>query len=105
MRFDVGYFRERARENFEAAWHEGLGVVTPSGHDAQYPCLTYPRAREHPVFATIQRLREAYLMMGFAEAENPIIIEEQEVRRQFGPEAGAVLDRVFYLGGLPRPNV
>ena len=32
-------------------------------------------------------------------------MEEQEVYRQFGPEAMAVLDRVFYLGGLPRPNV
>ena len=43
--------------------------------------------------------------MGFDEAENPIIVDEQEVYRQFGPEAMAVLDRVFYLGGLPRPNV
>ncbi len=32
-------------------------------------------------------------------------MEEAEVYRQFGPEAMAVLDRVFYLGGLPRPNV
>ncbi|MDD3136671.1 MAG: O-phosphoserine--tRNA ligase, partial [Methanoregula sp.] len=39
------------------------------------------------------------------EAENPVIIEEKDIYRQFGPEAMAVLDRVFYLGGLPRPNV
>jgi O-phosphoseryl-tRNA synthetase len=32
-------------------------------------------------------------------------VDEQDVYRQFGPEAMAVLDRVFYLGGLPRPNV
>src|SRR5208337_5409898 len=28
-----------------------------------------------------------------------------DIYRQFGPEAMAVLDRVFYIGGLPRPNV
>jgi O-phosphoseryl-tRNA synthetase len=43
--------------------------------------------------------------MGFDEVCNPILVEEQDVYRQFGPEALAVLDRVFYLGGLPRPNV
>ena len=43
--------------------------------------------------------------MGFDECENPVIVEENDIYRQFGPEAMAVLDRVFYLGGLPRPNV
>ncbi len=59
----------------------------------------------HPIFTTINRLRETYLSLGFDEAENPVIIEEKDIYRQFGPEAMAVLDRVFYLGGLPRPNV
>ena len=59
----------------------------------------------HPIFATINRLRETYLSLGFDEAENPVIIDEKDIYRQFGPEAMAVLDRVFYLGGLPRPNV
>jgi len=52
----------------------------------------------------VNRLRETYLSLGFSEACNPIIVEEQDVFRQFGPEASAVLDRVFYLGGLDRPN-
>ena len=43
--------------------------------------------------------------MGFDECENPVIVEESDIYRQFGPEAMAVLDRVFYIGGLPRPNV
>ena len=70
-----------------------------------YPYRAYRRAVAHPVFATINRLRETYLALGFDEAENPVIIEEQDIYREFGPEAMAVLDRVFYLGGLPRPNV
>jgi hypothetical protein len=59
----------------------------------------------HPIFEITQRLRETYLSMGFDEAMNPLIVEEADIYRQFGPEAMAVLDRVFYLGGLPRPNV
>ena len=43
--------------------------------------------------------------MGFDECENPVIVEENDIYREFGPEAMAVLDRVFYIGGLPRPNV
>ena len=69
------------------------------------PRLGYKRAQPHPIFATINRLRETYLSLGFDEAENPVIVEEKDIYRQFGPEAMAVLDRVFYLGGLPRPNV
>ncbi len=105
MRFDIEEFKQRAKEDYEAAWHAGPSVLTPPSVDRTYPRLQYRRATPHPVFATIQKLRETYLAMGFDEAENPIIVDEQEVYRQFGPEAMAVLDRVFYLGGLPRPNV
>ncbi len=105
MRFDIEEFKQRAKEDYEAAWHAGPSVLTPPSVDRTYPRLQYRRAAPHPVFATIQKLRETYLAMGFDEAENPIIVDEQEVYRQFGPEAMAVLDRVFYLGGLPRPNV
>lgn len=105
MKFDAEEFRQRAKDDFEQAWHAGPSVLTPPSLSRTYPRLQYRRATEHPVFSTIQKLREAYLAMGFDEAENPIIVEEQEVYRQFGPEAMAVLDRVFYLGGLPRPNV
>ena len=105
MRFNVEEWRERSRCDFEGAWHAGPSVLTPPGSAERYPRLSFPRASRHPVFETIHRLREAYLSIGFSEYTNPIIVEEAEVYRQFGPEAMAVLDRVFYLGGLPRPNV
>ena len=105
MRFNPENWKKKTHENFEEAWHEGPSVMTPSGHTGKYPYLTYKRAQAHPVFATINRLRETYLSLGFDEAENPVIIDEKDIYRQFGPEAMAVLDRVFYLGGLPRPNV
>jgi O-phosphoseryl-tRNA synthetase len=105
MKFDVHEWKERAREDFERAWHEGPSVLSPPGENAKYPRLRYHPAREHPVFGTVRRLRETYLSLGFDEICNPLMVEEQDVYRQFGPEAMAVLDRVFYLGGLPRPNV
>ena len=105
MRFDAAAFRKRAKENFEQAWHEGPSVLSQPSADRRYPRLEYKRAAPHPVFETINRLRETYLALGFDEAANPVIIEDQDIYRQFGPEASAVLDRVFYLGGLPRPNV
>ena len=105
MRFNPEDWKKKSHENFEEAWHEGPSVLTPAGSEGKYPFLTYKRAKAHPVFATINRLRETYLSLGFDEAENPVIIDEKDIYRQFGPEAMAVLDRVFYLGGLPRPNV
>jgi len=105
MRFNPEDWRKEAHENFEDAWHKGPSVLTPAGGAGTYPRLGYRRATAHPVFATIQRLRETYLLLGFDEAANPLIVEEKDIYRQFGPEAMAVLDRVFYLGGLPRPNV
>ncbi len=105
MKFNPEEWKKRSHENFEGAWHDGLSVLTPPGQAGKYPRRSYRRAQAHPVFATIQRLRETYLSLGFSEAENPVIVEEQDIYRQFGPEAMAVLDRVFYLGGLPRPNV
>ena len=105
MRFVPEDWKRKAHENFERAWHEGPSVLTPPDQAGRYPRLGYKRAQAHPVFATINRLRETYLALGFDEMENPVIVEEQDIYRQFGPEAMAVLDRVFYLGGLPRPNV
>jgi O-phosphoseryl-tRNA synthetase len=105
MRFDPNEWKLRAREDFERAWHEGPSVLSLPQENEKYPRLRHRRAREHPVFGTVRRLREIYLSLGFDEVCNPVMVEEQEVYRQFGPEAMAVLDRVFYLGGLPRPNV
>ena len=105
MKFNPDDWKQKSHDNFEGAWHEGPSVLIPASHADTYPCRVYKRAQAHPVFATVNRLRETYLSLGFDEAENPVIIDEKDIYRQFGPEAMAVLDRVFYLGGLPRPNV
>lgn len=105
MKFDIEEFRQRRKTDFEGAWHAGPAVITSPASAEMYPRYTYKRAKVHPIFDTIARLRAAYLSMGFDEAMVPVFIDEQDVYRQFGPEAAAVLDRVYYVGGLPRPNV
>lgn len=105
MKFNVEEFKERRKTDFEGAWHAGPSVITPPLSAEMYPRYAYRRAQVHPIFDTIARLRSAYLSMGFDEAMVPVFIDESDIYRQFGPEAAAVLDRVFYVGGLPRPNV
>lgn len=105
MRYNTEEFRECAKQDFEKAWNLGAETMEELPVSKRYPRKRYTRASPHPISETIQRLRETYLTMGFDEARVPLFIEESDVYRQFGPEASAVLDRVFYLGGLPRPNV
>ncbi len=98
-------FRELTEENFEIAWIKGKEILQPRNPNLVYPRLGYEFGEEHPVFKTIQMLRQAYLSMGFKEVINPIIVEDVHVKKQFGKEALAVLDRCFYLATLPKPNV
>ncbi len=94
-----------AKRDFEKAWVEtGLNLKKPH-HDDEYPRLHLKTGQTHPLNDTIAKLRQAYLMLGFSETINPLFIEENHVYRQFGPEAPAVLDRCFYLSGLPRPDI
>lgn len=105
MRFDCEKFAEISKRDFDEAWHAGAEIQEKPPLSKRYPRNINRLAKPHPISETVQRLREVYLKMGFDEARVPVFIEEQDVYRQFGPEASAVLDRVFYLGGLPRPNV
>ena len=57
------------------------------------------------LYDTIGELRQAYLKLGFNETVNPVFVEEEDIYKQFGPEAPAVLDCCFYLAGLPRPDI
>ncbi|HJJ55757.1 MAG TPA: O-phosphoserine--tRNA ligase, partial [Methanocorpusculum sp.] len=105
MKFDPYEFKQRRKENFEKAWNDGPSIISLPPSTGIYPKNTYYRPKSHPIFDIIEKLRLSYLSMGFDEAIVPVFVDEQDVYRQFGPEAAAVLDRVYYIGGLPRPNV
>ncbi len=103
MKFEK--YKELAKKDFEKAWLKGREVINRKHIDKKYPRIKIDFGKVHPVKETIERLRQAYLRMGFEEVINPIIVSEEDIYKQFGPEAMAVLDRFFYLAGLPRPDV
>ncbi|MBN1134865.1 MAG: O-phosphoserine--tRNA ligase [Methanosarcinaceae archaeon] len=105
MKFDPEEIKKAAKLDFEAAWNKGKELINKPLPNEQYPHISLTFGKAHPVYDTIERLREAYMRMGFEEMMNPLIVDEREVHNQFGHEALAVLDRCFYLAGLPRPNV
>ncbi|MCE5213775.1 MAG: O-phosphoserine--tRNA ligase [Methanobacterium sp.] len=94
-----------AKKDFEKAWVETAETLKKPHHDDQYPRLYLKTGKSHNLYDTIGELRKAYLQLGFDEVINPVFIEEDHIYRQFGPEAPAVLDRCFYLSGLPRPDI
>ncbi|MEM2990770.1 MAG: O-phosphoserine--tRNA ligase, partial [Halobacteria archaeon] len=63
------------------------------------------RTEKHPLSEVMDKLRHAYLDLGFKEVYNPIFIEEKEIYKQWGNEAPTILDRCFYLATLPRPDI
>ncbi|WP_423792787.1 O-phosphoserine--tRNA ligase [Methanocaldococcus indicus] len=94
-----------AKKDFEKAWLKSKELIKEKHINQRYPRIKIEFGKVHPVMETIERLRQAYLRMGFEEVINPIIVSERDIYNQFGPEALAVLDRCFYLAGLPRPDV
>lgn len=107
MKFDPKQIREETSKDFEATWLEGVKYAGKRRLNEGYPrsLLRLQAGKPHSVFETIQKLRDAYLRLGFEEAINPVIIEAEDVKKQFGKEALAVLDRCYYLAGLPRPDI
>jgi|Deesub1362A_J573_1020465.scaffolds.fasta_scaffold00115_65 O-phosphoseryl-tRNA synthetase len=95
---------DESKKNFEKAWLE-TSKLLGKGDSSRYSAADKPVGKSHAIFNTIQKLREAYLRMGFEEVVNPLFIEDKEIKRQFGPEANAILDRCYYIGGLPRPDI
>ena len=63
------------------------------------------QAKPHPVCEMIEKIRQTFLKFGLSEVINPMIIEESEIYKQYGPEAAVILDRCFYLAELPRPEI
>ncbi|HNV94299.1 MAG TPA: O-phosphoserine--tRNA ligase [Methanofastidiosum sp.] len=61
--------------------------------------------KPHALEETISMLRHIYLDLDFDEVFNPLFITDEDMFKQWGSETPAILDRVYYLAGLPRPNV
>ncbi|RLF20876.1 MAG: O-phosphoserine--tRNA ligase [Thermoprotei archaeon] len=104
VRLPIREILVRAKENFEEAWIT-YGKLIPDRRLKPKDLLGVGVSKPHPVYEVCQRLRCAFLNLGFEEVVNPLIVEEEDVKKQYGPEAPAILDRCYYLAVLPRPDV
>lgn len=98
--FDPKRIREEAQKDFEKSWRESVKLL-PEGGSFR---LERKESR-HPLWKVIERARNALLEMGFSETVVPTIIHRHEVYRQYGPQAPLILDRIFFLSVLERPDI
>jgi O-phosphoseryl-tRNA synthetase len=98
--FDVRKIKKEAGEDFEKTWMESSKLL-PEGGKFRRQLKT----SRHPLWEMIERARKVLLEMGFAEIVVPTLIHKYEVYRQYGPQAPIILDRIFFLSVLDRPDI
>ena len=98
--FDNASIRQQAKDDFVSTWLSTAAMM-PKGTAVSLA----GQGKSHPLRDLMQRSREILLARGFDEAENPTILPEADVVKEYGPEALVILDRAFYLAELPRPEI
>lgn len=98
--FDLGKIKSQAKSNFAEAWASTAKLI-PVGTKISLE----RKGKAHLLRELIQKSREILLKLGFDEVENLTILPDSDVSKQYGPEARVILDRVFYLAELPRPDI
>jgi O-phosphoseryl-tRNA synthetase len=101
MKINTKKLLKEAKKDYETTWTESAKLLKMKG---KYFTLANKR-KHHPLFDIIIKARNIFLEMGFAEVITPLITEERHVYLQYGPEAPVILDRIFYLAGLPRADI
>jgi O-phosphoseryl-tRNA synthetase len=101
MIFDTKSIREKAEKDYEKAWLETAKQLKFSGHFFKLE----NKKRPHPLMDFLIKIRSVLLDLGFTEVILPTIVEKKEVYLQYGPEAPIILDRIFFLAGLRRPDI
>ncbi|MFX1298426.1 MAG: O-phosphoserine--tRNA ligase [Promethearchaeota archaeon] len=101
VKFDWRRIQAEAEEDYEKAWLETKNLLKMTGRSF------HPKkaGKSHPVFDFIAKARQILLNLGYDEVMVPVIVDESVVYKEYGPEAPLILDRIFYLAGLPRPDI
>ncbi len=100
-KFDLQKLKTEMERDYEKAWLMSKSLLKEKGRLLRLK----PQGNPHPIFTFIERTRKTLLRLGFKETVLPIIVDEGTIFREYGPEACLILDRVFYLAGLPRPDI
>src|SRR4030043_863324 len=98
--FDTGEIKSKAKSNFTDTWVATAKLI-PTGTEISLA----KKGKPHLVRDLIQKSRQILLNLGFDEVENLTLLPDSDVVKQYGPEAPVILDRVFYLAELPRPDI
>jgi len=101
LKFNIREIKDRSNEDYESAWIETKKLLKNDGELFKL----VKKGKPHIVFETIQTLRTILLELGFEETVLPMIIEDSIVYKEYGPEAALILDRLFYLAGIIRPDI
>lgn len=101
MKFDMERLKRKSEEDYEKAWQESRDLIKKEGKLFSLE----DKGTSHPLFDLVQELRKIMTDLGFREIVVPAIIEKDEIRKQYGPEAPIILDRIFFLAGLDRPDL
>ncbi len=101
MPFETEKIKRKANENYEEAWLESKKYLKLKG---KYFTIE-KKGKAHPIQTFISDARKKMIDFGFEELMLPMFVEESEIYKQYGPEAALILDRLFYLAGLPRPDI
>ena len=99
-KFDLDEIKIQSKRNFTETWMATAKLI-PSGTHINLK----KKGKPHLLRELIQKSREVLLDLGFDEVENLTILPDSDVSKQYGPEARVILDRVFYLSKLPRPEI
>jgi O-phosphoseryl-tRNA synthetase len=99
MQFNAKNIKEQAEVDFEKTWLDTAKLLKTDGRVVNWD---KSEGKKHPLQDQNIAFRNIFLSYGFSEVELPSIVREEDVYKQYGPEAPLILDRVFYLAGLPR---
>ncbi|WEU39772.1 MAG: O-phosphoserine--tRNA ligase [Candidatus Odinarchaeum yellowstonii] len=101
VKFDVNKILKEAEEDYEKAWIQTAELIPKKSKGFRLE----KNGVSHPVMDFIQKFRASFIELGFEEVILPTILPEEEVYKEYGPEAPIILDRIFYLAGLPRADI
>ena len=101
VKFDARKLRAKAEEDYERAWIESGELIEKQGRFF----FLRNKSKAHPLYNLITEVRSAFLDLGFTEVFLPILVDKREVQAQYGPESAIILDRIFFLAGLERPDI
>ncbi|KYK38360.1 MAG: hypothetical protein HXS46_07945 [Theionarchaea archaeon] len=98
---DLEKIKEKAKIDFENTW---------KGESSRFYgkrnfSLPERKGKRHVLSEYLLKAEQILLDMGFDQVFLKPIWDQTHVRMQYGPEAPAILDRLYYLASLPRPDI